>query len=215
MFGGAQPPIMKNKKMLRFVESVILLPTFAISGASMGPVSQAVVGIVNNQSVFVSSENQDMEAADREKENVRAIKAERINAYFRQRGMPLEGTGMKMVLEAEKNNIDWRLLPAIAVRESTGGKFACKKATYSSFGWGSCKINFQSHEEEIEVVARNLGGNNPKTLRYYGGKDVKGILQAYNPPSVVPRYAEQVISIMDAIGQAEPDLESHPLAMIN
>ena len=26
------------------------------------------------------------------------------------------------------------------------------------------------------------------------------ILRAYNPPSIVPRYAEQVISIMNTIG---------------
>ena len=36
--------------------------------------------------------------------------------------MPLFGMGMKMCKEAEKNELDWRLLPAIAVRESTGGK---------------------------------------------------------------------------------------------
>ena len=36
--------------------------------------------------------------------------------------MPLLGLGKKMVIEAEKNNLDWRLLPAISVIESTGGK---------------------------------------------------------------------------------------------
>jgi hypothetical protein len=28
-------------------------------------------------------------------------------------------------------------------------------------------------------------------------------LRAYNPPSIVPKYAEQVISIMDAMGHVE------------
>jgi len=113
-----------------------------------------------------------------------------------------------MVEEAEKNGIDWRLLPAIAVRESTGGKHACKKVKNSFFGWGSCKINFKSTEEAIEVVAKNLGGNNPNTDHHYAGKTTKEILQKYNPPSVVPRYAEQVMNIMDTIGEADLGVEN-------
>ena len=130
----------------------------------------------------------------------RQAKAEAINAYFKEHDMPLFGTGMKMVEEAEKNDLDWRLLPAIAVRESTGGKFDCIKVLYNAFGWGSCKIGFESNEKAIETVARNLGGNNPNTERHYANKNLKEILRAYNPPSIVPRYAEQVISIMNAIG---------------
>jgi len=136
-------------------------------------------------------------------QEIREFRALAIDKYFEDRDMPLAGTGMKMVLEAEKNDIDWRLLPAIAVRESTGGKHACKRATYNSFGWGSCKINFKSNDSAIETVARNLGGNNPNTDHHYAGKTTKEILQKYNPPSIVKHYAEQVMSIMDDIGEAD------------
>lgn len=198
---------MKNKKWIRYVESFIILPALTLSAGpagTFGAVSQAVINIVNTPSVALSEKQNN--ASDREKlleEEVRLQKAQAIDKYFGERDMPLRGTGLKMVLEAEKNNIDWRLLPAIAVRESTGGKFACKKAKNSAFGWGSCKINFNSHEEAIEVVAHNLGGNNPNTARHYDEKTTKEILRAYNPPSIVPRYAEQVISIMNAIGPEE------------
>ena len=179
----------------------MLLPTLTMSGASMGPISHAVIDIVNSPSITsVEKKNIDLTL---EEEKIRTKKAESIDAYFRARGMPLEGTGMKMVLEAEKNDLDWRLLPAISVRESTGGKHACKKATYSAFGWGSCKINFKSNEHGIETVAHNLGGNNPKTAHHYDDKTTKEILRAYNPPSIVPRYAEQVMAIMDNIGDRE------------
>lgn len=134
---------------------------------------------------------------------IRAEKAGAIDAYFAEHDMPLEGMGMKMVEEAEKNDLDWRLLPAIAVRESTGGKFDCKKAENNPFGWGSCKISFKSEEEAIETVAINLGGNNSNTAHHYDNKTVKEILQAYNPPSIVPKYANQVMSIMDKIGDAD------------
>lgn len=131
---------------------------------------------------------------------IQRMEADAIDAYFAEHDMPLLGQGMKMVQEAELNGLDWRLLPAIAVRESSGGKNACKN---NPFGWGSCKINFNSVEEAIETVAMNLGGNNPKTARHYDNKTVKQILRAYNPPSIVLRYAEQVMAIMKSIGPAD------------
>ena len=125
-------------------------------------------------------------------------KADAIDAFFKEHNMPLEGTGMKMVQEAEKNNLDWRLLPAIAVRESTGGRHACTGATHSFFGWGSCKISFKSDDEAIEIVAKNLGGNNPNTDQHYADKTTKEILHKYN--SVVHNYTEKVMKTMDEIG---------------
>jgi hypothetical protein len=126
--------------------------------------------------------------------------ADKIDAYFAKRDMPLEGYGEKMVAEAEKNNLDWRLLPAIAIKESTGGKFACG---YNPFGWGSCKIvKFKSWDAAIEAVAHNLGGNNPGTSRYYQGMSTKEKLYHYNG-SVVPTYAGEVLKFMELIEKGE------------
>ena len=61
------------------------------------------------------------------------------------------------------------------------------------------KIGFSSINEAIETVGRNLGGNNPNTDHHYADKTVKEILQKYNPPSIVPNYAEKVIRIMNKI----------------
>jgi hypothetical protein len=138
-----------------------------------------------------------------EKAQILEKQAEAIDAYFRARKMPLEGTGKKMAEEAEKNGLDWRLLPAIAVRESTGGKHACKSVPNSFFGWGSCKIGFKSKEYAIEVIARNISGNNPNTEHHYSGKTTRGILQKYNPPSVIPKYADEVMAIMEVIGDED------------
>jgi len=135
-----------------------------------------------------------------QKARVLEAQAKAIDAYFKKYDMPLAGTGMIMALEAEKNGLDWRLLPAIAVRESTGGKHACKKVKNSFFGWGSCKINFESKEEAIEAVARNIGGNDEDTDHHYAGKTTEQILNKYNPPSIVPNYTKQVIKIMNDIG---------------
>ncbi len=197
---------MNKNNLIRFAQSLVFLPLMTGTTVPLGSIIKDVVTGVSptvfiEQNIEVSgivafNQVMDQKALD-------VSRAEAIDAYFKSREMPLSGMGMKMVEEAKKNNLDWRLIPAIAIRESTGGKFACKKASYNAFGWGSCKISFDSNEEAIETVARNLGGNNPNTERYYANKSLKEILQAYNPPSVVKNYAEQVVSIMDAIGELE------------
>jgi hypothetical protein len=202
--------IMKNKKLIRFVESFILLPILttmpgAPVGSTVGSISGAMMSIVNTPvAAFSQKLNTEQNVVVDPEVLAREKKAEAIDKYFETRSMPLAGHGMTMILEAEKNGIsDWRLLPAIAVRESTGGKHECKRVENNAFGWGSCKIGFDSHEVAIAIVAKNLGGNNPKTAHHYDNKGIKEILRAYNPPSVVPKYAEQVMSIMDAIGDVD------------
>ena len=103
--------------------------------------------------------------------------AEQIDNFFAAYDAPLKGHGMKFVLEAEKNDIDWRLLPAIAMRESTGGKHACKSVPNSVFGYGSCKLSFNSIDESIKIVASSLGGNNPSTAQHYDNKTTLQILK--------------------------------------
>ena len=132
-----------------------------------------------------------------QEEVIRKEKADAIDTYFAKYDAPLKGYGMKFVIEAEKNNIDFRLLPAIAMRESTGGKQACKKVPNSVFGWGSCKISFESIDASIETVALSLGGNNPKTARHYEDKTTLQILRKYN--SVIPNYPKEVARIMKMI----------------
>ncbi|MFZ3011709.1 MAG: hypothetical protein WA060_01785 [Minisyncoccia bacterium] len=196
---------MKNNNLIRFVQSLVLLPiitaSFPFAGINSANLSQdLLVKKVNieAQGLVALNKAADLEADSDPK--VLKARAEAIDTYFAKRDMPLVGMGMKMVEEAIKNDLDWRLIPAIAVRESTGGKFECKKVPNNPFGWGSCKIGFKSNEQAIETVARNLGGNNPNTAYHYSDKETKEILQAYNPPSIVPRYAEQVMAIMDVIG---------------
>ena len=195
------------------MESFVLLPVMTI-GMPIGNLSKDSVNLVltpqsvlsqklNTETSSLSALNQ---VVDKEAQILK-IKADAIDAYFKEHDMPLEGMGMKMAKEAEENGLDWRLVAAIAVRESTGGKNDCRKVDNNPFGWGSCKIGFDSLDKAIETVALNLGGNNPKTAHHYDGKDTKKILQTYNPVSIVPRYAQQVMAIMDDIGDAEVGID--------
>jgi hypothetical protein len=185
---------MSSTNTKQILRSFIVIPMIASSlslNAFTASVDQFVASVADDQALSVQDKALQLE---------REEKAAKIDAYFAKGDMPLEGFGMKMVLEAEKNDLDWRLIPAIAVRESTGGRHACKSVSYSAFGWGSCKISFKSYDHAIESLAHNLGGNNPKTARYYDNKSVKDILETYNPPSVVPTYAKEVMAIMNKIG---------------
>ncbi len=186
----------------------------AMSGVPVGPITQGALNIVASPQAVLSQKlnpAEDVAVVDAESgvENLEA-KAAAIDAYFIAHGMPLAGTGKKMVIESEKNGLDWRLLAAISVRESTGGKHACKsaKAPNSFFGYGSCKFGFQSKDHAIEVVAKSLGGNNPKTAHYYANKTTLQILETYNPRTIVRYYPEQVIKIMYSIGDVSLGLKT-------
>ncbi len=195
-FGRAQLPHMSNFKIVHTLRSFVVFPILATNFliAPMGITGAPTQALsVSDQNGPLATVVLDNKQAERE-----AI-AQNIDEYFREHDMPLAGFGMKMVIEAEKNDIDPYLIPAIAVRESTGGKSKCKHKTFNPFGWNSCKVGFSSYDEAIEVLAKNLGGNNPATARHYDGKTTEQILKKYNPPSIVPHYASQVMRIMDTI----------------
>lgn len=201
---------MNKKKLIRFVESFLILPVAMSSFGNVSNVEQIAPApqIVLSQQMNIEANgllafNQLM--SQKAEDPSEKAKADAIDAYFKSHKMPLEGTGLKMVQEAEKNNLDWRLLAAISVIESTGGRHACKKATHSFFGWGSCKIDFNSDEQAIEIVAKNLGGNNPNTDQHYADKTTEEILHKYN--SVIPTYTEKVMKIMNEISEYLPTIK--------
>ncbi len=141
-------------------------------------------------------------------QQVEGEEAAKIDAYFKQNDMPLAGYGMEMVTEADKYGIDWRLIPAIAVRESSGGIHQCKSVSYSPFGFGSCKINFKDYNDAIDTLADNLGGVNPNTAHAYQGKNTDGLLHAYN--TVIPGYTSQIHAIMNRIDNMDVQVATAP-----
>ncbi len=164
--------------------SMAFMPLFALPAADMDIMPNAILN--------ASSTNTEAAISI---EDIRSERAAKIDAYYGRYNLPLTGYGMKMVLVAEKNGIDWNLLPAIAMRETTGGKFACYK---NPFGWGSCKIKFANFDEAIEMVGKNLGGGNKKTAIYYSNNTSAQKLYYYNG-TVVPSYPREVMKIMTRI----------------
>jgi len=201
---------MNNKKLIRFSESFLVLPIITMlmpfgnipTDLNNGVIIQAPQSVLSQKQNIVAQSLLALNQVNDEKAKTLQKEADAVDSYFKENDMPLEGEGMKMVKEADKNGLDWRLLPAISAIESTGGKHACKNAAHSFMGWGSCKISFKSDDEDIEVVAQNLGGNDPDTEQHYAGKTTKEILEKYNPPYIVPHYADKVMKVMDQIGDS-------------
>lgn len=184
-----------NKKVINFLQSFIAIPLLAtsmpFSGLAQAPNSIAVLN--QNNTVMETS------LITPEEAKIQKECAEAIDAYFEKINAPLAGYGDKFVEEAIKNDIDCRLLAAIGMAESTGGIHACKKVPNMPFGYGSCKFGYDSMDETIEKVSASLGGNNPKTAKWYKGKTTEQILKTYNPDHIAPGYTKKVMRIMDSI----------------
>lgn len=196
------------KKLHNTLLVMAFIPLLAVSALELNTVSNAS-GEVNNfpNASEVTIKLQKSQKELETKESLRKIQAAKIDAYYAKHNLPLEGYGMQFVLVAEKYGIPYNLLPAVAMRESTGGKFACYN---NPFGWGSCKIKFSDFDEAIESVGKNLGGANPRTARYYATTDVEKKLYYYNG-TVIKGYEDQVIAIMEKINNTSinPDADTN------
>ena len=139
--------------------------------------------------VFMSKEQLD-------KLNEDKLKAQKIELFFRvnRNNAPLADYAEKFVEVANKYGLDYRLLPAIATVESSGGKNNFRK--YNAWGWGS--RGFSSFEEGIEVVGRGL-----KTGYIDKGRDtVEEIAPVYCPPNY-KNWARSVNQFMLEIERIE------------
>lgn len=123
-------------------------------------------------------------------------KVAKIRSYFGKYNLPLANNAEKFVEVSHYCDIDWALLPAIAMQESTGGKFAVR--SNNPFGWASAQIKFNNFDEAIEVVGGHLCGLYDSTDQYYKDKTTLQKLWYYNG-SVNSRYPGEVVAIMKNI----------------
>ena len=140
--------------------------------------------------VFMSKEQLD-------KLNEDKLKAQKIELFFRvnRNNAPLADYAEKFVEVANKYGLDYRLLPAIATIESSGGKNNFRK--YNAWGWGN--KSFGSFEEGIEIVGKGL-----KTGYIDKGRDtVEEIAPIYCPPNYKnwARSANQFMLEIENIGE--------------
>lgn len=105
---------------------------------------------------------------------------------------PLTPYASVYVTEADKNGVDWKLLPSIAGLESTFGKHYIE-GTYNVYGWGSGHIYFDSWEDGIATINAALRKN---YIDKWGATNVWEIGPIY---AESPTWAVRVNSFMEKI----------------
>lgn len=136
-----------------------------------------VLAPLEPQVVFAQSVNEDTKLEKKEVDP----RIKRLEDFFDNYGCPQPRNTELYISTADKYNIDWRLLPAISVKESTCGKFVphwCKGKVKSNNYWGyqgSCYSSSAQGIENILYELRNespwakLNGNIDKILYLYNG----------------------------------------------
>jgi hypothetical protein len=153
-----------------------------------------------SNSVVYANEYNNIEQINVEEieENVQTISKEQIaynnkvsniKKYLSSRGAPLANYAEDFVKAAEYYDIDYRLVAAISIIESSGGKHTFKP--YNAWGWG--KSGFESWTDGIWTVSKGLA-------KYYslGMTTPKSISKSYCPPSA-DSWARKVSYVMSVI----------------
>jgi hypothetical protein len=117
-----------------------------------------------------------------------------VRQFLARHGSPLEDYSPDIIAAAKRYDLDFRLLPAIAMQESN----ACKRVIADSnncWGWGiyGGKVTrFSNYPEAIETISKTLSTK----YRDRGLITPQELGQLYNP-SNTNNWAENVQSFMD------------------
>jgi hypothetical protein len=112
-------------------------------------------------------------------------RADRLEAFFKAHLCPAPYHVDDYLDAADLNHIDYRILPAVSVRESTCGRY---ERLNNRWGWDSARTGFASIPRGIHYIAYQLAFG-----RFYRGKNVEEKLLVYNPD---PEYVEEVHRLM-------------------
>jgi membrane-bound lytic murein transglycosylase B len=110
-------------------------------------------------------------------------RSKRLEKYLRSYRSPMAAHAGTFITVADRYDLDWRLLPAIAGVESGFGK-RIPRGSFNAWGWGiptgaKSGLGFDSWDHGIETVARGL------RVKYFnaGFTTLRAIESRYTPPS--------------------------------
>lgn len=175
--------VKSQERVFFYLESGTVSSVFAAEN-----ISAKTQAISANEELEYQAISRKLEMMDVDQEKVR-----KVRNYLAARGAPLAAKAEYLVKTAQEFGIDYRLVAAISVIESGGGKYAYRP--YNAWGWGGAvrPFTFTSWEEGIYTVSRGLS-------RYYASGLItpKQIAPRYNPhtPNEWSRKVEYVMSQM-------------------
>jgi hypothetical protein len=164
--------------------TLLVLPVAAYLLASSGPSSTILPFTAGNPSgsLFAAAPPQGSVLGDSVVANSDA-RSRLIQSFLINHGSPLANHAGTFVTVADKYNLDWRLLPAIAGAESNFGR-SIPRGSFNAWGWGiptgaSSGIGFDSWDDGIETVGRGLRNG----YLNKGYNTLMEIESRYTPPS--------------------------------
>ncbi len=122
-------------------------------------------------------------------------RVEILQGYLAERNSPLTNEASTFVSEADKYNLDWKLVAAISGVESGFGQ-NIPSGSYNGWGWGiygTHRYNFASWQAAISEVSSGLRQN---YIDKWGAQDVYGIGRIY---AADPNWANKVEHYMQQI----------------
>lgn len=123
------------------------------------------------------------------------MRVKMLKNYLEKYNSPLASKAGVFVIEADKNNIDWKLVAAISGVESTFGH-QIPYNSYNGWGWGIYGDNtytFESWEKGIMTISKGLRID---YMDKWGAADVYAIGRIY---AASPNWASRVTFFMNQI----------------
>lgn len=115
----------------------------------------------------------------------------KLQRFLSERDSPIQHLAQDFLIAADRFGLDWRLLPAIAMVESSGGKY---HPHGNIFGWDNGLEEFPSIHASIYEISEKMS-----IMRWYKDRDLDGVLWMYNP---VSGYGDRIKNTMKLI---DPD----------
>jgi len=112
----------------------------------------------------------------------------RLENFFRAYHCPAPLLAAEYLAAADAYEVDYRLLPAVSVRESTCGRYARRN---NRWGWDSAQTGFRTLAHGIQFITHQLAFG-----QYYRGKTLEEKLRMYNPN---PTYPAEIKKLMREI----------------
>lgn len=110
----------------------------------------------------------------------------RLERFFQHYNCPAPYHVSEYLRASDGYDLDYRLLPAISVRESQCG--LTERLPNNHWGYHPGRQSFPSVEAGIDYVARQLAQN-----RYYRGKSLPDKLFVYNPRRAYPNEVQRIM----------------------
>lgn len=191
-------PLLQNKKTLGIISGIMFVGVMLHTASNNTPIAQADAIISQGVTITPSvSETKNVVeeivpvAYIKDAQNYvpNAEKVGKIRRYLNSRNSPLAEYAEEFIKAADEYGIDYRIVTAISIIESGGGKHNFKP--HNAWGWG--KSGFESWTEGIWAVSKGIG-------KYYskGATTPKWISKSYCPPNA-DNWARNVQGVMNEI----------------